>query len=243
VSEARDLGETDRYAFYEHLKTLTAAPPDVLRVDEKHTREHAVLNVCGVIITTNNQDSMHLPSDDRRHFVAWSPRKKDDFPPDYWSGLYRWFANGGNEIVAHYLANLDLTDFNAKAPPPKTPSFWEIVDSSRAPEDAEMADALDGLGRPAAVTLEGIIGRTGSNAPGFADWLRDRKNRRKIPHRFEECGYAPVRNPDASDGLWKIGGKRQAVYARRDLSTRDQIEAAGQVGAPILPPPLPDRSV
>jgi hypothetical protein len=40
ISEARDLGETDRFAFYEHLKTLTAAPPDVLRVDEKHLREH-----------------------------------------------------------------------------------------------------------------------------------------------------------------------------------------------------------
>jgi hypothetical protein len=96
VSEARDLGDTDRYGFYEHMKTLTAAPPDVLRVDEKHTREHAVLNVCGVVITTNNKDSLHLPSDDRRHFVAWSPRKKDDFLPDYWTTVYRWFAGGGN---------------------------------------------------------------------------------------------------------------------------------------------------
>ena len=31
----------------------TAAPPDVLRVDEKHAREYAVLNCMGVIITTN----------------------------------------------------------------------------------------------------------------------------------------------------------------------------------------------
>jgi hypothetical protein len=142
ISEARDLGDTDRYGFYEHMKTLTAAPPDVLRVDEKHMREHAVLNVCGVIITTNNKDSLHLPSDDRRHFVAWSLRKKDDFLPDYWTAVYRWFASGGNEIVAHYLADLDLSGFDAKAPPPKTQAFWEIVDSSRAPEDAEMADAM-----------------------------------------------------------------------------------------------------
>jgi hypothetical protein len=27
----------------------------------------------------------------------------------YWIDLYTWFANGGNEIVAHYLANLDLS--------------------------------------------------------------------------------------------------------------------------------------
>lgn len=53
VSEARDLGDVDRYAFYDHMKVLTAAPPDVLRCDEKHLREHSVLNVTGVIITTN----------------------------------------------------------------------------------------------------------------------------------------------------------------------------------------------
>ncbi|HYU12200.1 MAG TPA: primase-helicase family protein, partial [Stellaceae bacterium] len=32
VSEARDLGEFDRFAFYDHMKAYTAAPPDVLRV-------------------------------------------------------------------------------------------------------------------------------------------------------------------------------------------------------------------
>jgi hypothetical protein len=115
-------------------------------------------------------------------------------------------------IVAHYLATLDLSRFDSKAPPPKTQAFWEIVDSSRAPEDAELADALDALGKPAAVTLSAILVRA---APDFSEWLRDRKNRRKIPHRFDECGYVPVRNPDATDGLWKIGNKRQVVYAHR----------------------------
>ncbi len=40
VSEARDLGDVDRFAFYDHMKAYTAAPPDVLRVDEKNLREH-----------------------------------------------------------------------------------------------------------------------------------------------------------------------------------------------------------
>lgn len=239
ASEARDLGDVDRYGFYEHMKTLTAAPPDVLRVDEKHLREHAVVNVCGVIITTNNKDSMHLPPDDRRHFVAWSSRSKDDFKPDYWNALYRWFAGGGTEIVAHYLGTLDLNDFDPKAPPPKTQAFWEMVDSSRAPEDAEMADALDALGKPDAVTLGNILTRA---APGFCDWLQDRRNRRKIPHRFEECGYVAVRNPSAGDGYWVVNGKRAPVYAKRDLSPRDQIAAAERLSTagPSLPP-LPSR--
>ena len=45
ISEARDLGDVDRYAFYDHMKVYTAAPPDVLRCDEKHLREHSVMNI------------------------------------------------------------------------------------------------------------------------------------------------------------------------------------------------------
>ena len=46
VSEARDAGELDRYALHDRLKVYTAAPPDVLRVDEKHLREYYIPNCC-----------------------------------------------------------------------------------------------------------------------------------------------------------------------------------------------------
>ncbi len=83
VSEARDLGEVNRYSFYEHLKAIIAAPPDVLRVDEKNLREYNVPNLCGVIITTNHKtDGIFLPADDRRHYVAWSDLTLDDFETD-----------------------------------------------------------------------------------------------------------------------------------------------------------------
>ena len=62
VSEARDLGDVDRFKFYDHMKVYTAAPPDMLRVDEKHLREHNVLNCVGIIITTNYKtDGIYLP--------------------------------------------------------------------------------------------------------------------------------------------------------------------------------------
>jgi hypothetical protein len=237
ISEARDLGEADRYAFYDHMKAYTAAPPDVLRVDEKYLREHSILNVCGIIITTNHKsDGIFLPADDRRHFVAWSPRTKDDFRPDYWPAIYKWFSAGGKDAVAHYLAKLDLSGWDAKAPPPKTSAFWEIVSASRAPEDAEMADTLDKIGRPDVVTLDPIVTR----APvEFRQWLLDRKNRRRIPHRLDECGYVPVRNPyDKRDGLWVVGGKRQTVYARKEMSLRDQIGAVAKLAPPPCPVPL-----
>jgi hypothetical protein len=227
VSEARDLGDVDRFRFYDHMKSYTAAPPDVLRVDEKHLREHSILNCAGVVITTNHKaDGIYLPADDRRHYVAWSRLSRDDFVPDYWRNLWGWYAHGGARHVAAYLTERDISKFDAKAPPPKTAAFWDIVDASRAPEDAELADALDQLGSPDATTLGAIQHRATGD---FEEWVRDRKNRRAIPHRLERCGYVPVRNSDADDGLWKIQGKRQVIYARNSLPLRDQLAAANKL--------------
>ena len=110
VSEARDLGDANRYAFYDHLKALTAAPPDALSVDEKHIRAYSVFNVCGVVITSNHRtNDIHLPADDRRHYVAWSEKTKEGFEEGYWSKIYGRYAAGGNEHVAAYLADLDIS--------------------------------------------------------------------------------------------------------------------------------------
>lgn len=226
VSEARDLGDVDRFAFYDHMKTYTAAPPDVLRVDEKHIREYNIFNVVGVIITSNHKsDGIYLPADDRRHYVAWSDLTKESFDEQYWRDLYAWYHDeGGLRHVAAYLRGLDISTFNPKAPPPKTEAFWSIVDANRAPENSDMADAIDRLGRPDALTKEDIADQTAD--PEFREWMRNRRNARALPHRLEECGYVAVRNRDTKDHLWVISGKRVQIYAKHDLSIAQQCEAA-----------------
>jgi hypothetical protein len=227
VSEARDLGDVDRFTFYDHTKVYTAAPPDVLRVDEKFLREHSVLNCTGMVITTNHKaDGLYFPADDRRHYVAWTELAKEDFPADYFFDLWAWYGSGGMDHVAAYLRTLDISGFDPKAPPPKTRAFWDIVAANHAPENGDLADALDLLGNPDAVTIDKLLSAAN---PEFSEYLRDHKNRRQIPHRFEECEYLPVRNGMAKDGLWKIRGKRCVVYAKRGLSLRDQIKAASNL--------------
>jgi hypothetical protein len=101
ITEARDLGDSNRFEFYEHIKPYAAAPSDVLRCDEKNLREHAVFNCWGVIITSNyKSDGIYLPADDRRHFVAWSELTKEEFTKRYWKDLWGWYHKGGIEIVA-----------------------------------------------------------------------------------------------------------------------------------------------
>jgi hypothetical protein len=139
--------------------------------------------------------------------------------------LWAYYDRGGFSHVAAFLRERDISTFDAKAPPPKTAAFWVIVDANLPAEESELADILDELNRDA-VTLQMLQNRAQGS---FADWLRERKNRRAIPHRLEKCGFVPVRNPTANDGLWKIYGKRQAVYVKAALSPREQIEAADKI--------------
>jgi hypothetical protein len=47
----------------------------------------------------------------------------------------------------------------ATAAPFKTQAFWEVVHASRAPEYPELADCIDALGAPEALTLAQIIAK------------------------------------------------------------------------------------
>lgn len=143
--------------------------------------------------------------------------------PAYWNGLWRWYAQGGHRHVAAYLAELDISAFDPNAPPPKTPAFWAIVDANRSPEDAKLADVIDRIEEPDAF----IISRIATIADAeLGTWIRDRKNRRLIPHRLERCGYVPMRNDYADDGLWKLNDKRQVIYVKSTLSISDRFKAA-----------------
>ena len=128
--------------------------------------------------------------------------------------------------------SLDISDFDPKAPPPKTAAFWAIVDANRAPEEGELQDLLDKLGNPDVVTLDQVIEKAGGVDTGLyadrgniANWLADRKNRRLIPHRFEQVGYTPVRNEGRNTGLWVVNGVRQVVYGKKSLSLRERLKA------------------
>ena len=231
VNEARDLGDFDRFAFYDHMKVYIAAPPDVLPVDEKNLKKYYIPNLCGVIITSNHKtDGIYLEPNDRRHFVAWSDLEQTDFTPNYWRKLYGWYANGGNEYVTHYLMNLDLTGFDPKAPPPKTQAFWEIVNANRPSEDAELDDILDALGsdlgRPNIVTVAEVTNKAAMTRATFAEYLLDRRNRPRIPHRFDECGYVAVLNPDDKGGRWKVNGVRHTLYGKKELTPIERLSMA-----------------
>ena len=156
---------------------------------------------------------------------------KEEFSENYWNALWRWYESGGYSHVAAFLRDFDLTSFDPKAPPKKTSAFRDIVGANCAPEETELADAIDALGNPTVLTLKLIATKAECE---FGMWLADRRNRRAIPHRLESCGYVPVRNPTAGDGYWKIENKRMPVYGRKDRTERERLAAAAALTGGVV---------
>ncbi|MBB4391781.1 bifunctional DNA primase/polymerase [Bradyrhizobium sp. ERR14] len=244
INEVHDLGGESRYGFYDATKDVITNPPEAHRINTKHVPQYAAANVCGVIMTSNHLDALYLAPDDRRHFVCVSTRTQDDFDPVYWDRINAWFENGGSEAVAHFLANLDLTAFNAKAPPPKTAAWHMVVAAGVAPESGDLSDVIESMGKPDALTLQMIRART----PGDSQlrlMFEDAKLRRAIPKRLAECGYVAVTNPDARDsgGRWRTPCGKTTIYARQELAEPDRVAAARQITFVAVAPPLvPMRS-
>jgi hypothetical protein len=63
--------------------------------------------------------------------------------------------------------------------------------------------------------------------PDLAEFLRDRRNSRTIPHRLRSAGYVVIWNErDKRDGQWKVAGARVTIYAKAELPLTEKMAAA-----------------
>jgi hypothetical protein len=244
VSEVRDFGG-DKFKLYERCKTLLAAPPETLTINEKNVPQYPIPNVVGVVFTTNYlRGGLYLPADDARHCVLWSEvtreRLLQEKGADYFDRLYRWLDRGGRGHVAAFLRSIDLSGFNAKAPAPRTAAFADMVDDHMPSEVPDLLDVVD----------RAVEARGGAADAFFADELSaaalalgfdslaldlvDRTKGRRTAHLLADAGLVRVPNPSSDQGLWtrweSVGGKRRqrrvSVYARSSLARDSRVAAA-----------------
>lgn len=230
VNEAHDLGDIKRFQLYERMKTILVSPPDVLRCNEKHLREHYVFNCVKVIITSNHSlNSIYLPPEDRRYFVCKSEVGPEDFEEGFWTDLWKWYQGEGFKHCNSFLRSRDLSRYDPKAPPRKTEAFKQIVSSNMAPQSEELAGILDDLQNPIVVTIDQIESAADFD---FREWLNEPKNKQNLVYRLSDAGYTKVLT-DAKDNRFVIGGKRQFVYGRVGASQREKLRAIDELDKSI----------
>lgn len=241
INEANDLGDDDKFTFYNRRKTWMTTPPNTLTVTDKNVKAHPVVNVVGVIISTNDLSGLYMPPENRRDYVAWSERKAKEFTPEYFTGIHEWYAKGGTNNVAAYLRSVDLSEFDPKAPPPKTPAFWEIANASQSTEDDLLNDLLDEFNspmnkdRPVVVTIAQLAAvandeSTGGRYDDLFDLLTDKRQRKSLGHRLAKCGYPGLNNEaNATDGRWFVAGHRVPIYGNREVPLKERLDAAAEL--------------
>lgn len=123
------------------LKPLAAAPPKKLMLNEKGVKGIDVRNIVNTTMTTNSQLPVRLNGPSRRMFCLWTDFDIRDANLEvnpqwlkFWDEHWHWMENGGSEICIWYLRNcVDLSDFNAGAPPPMTDFLRDIIEASKSP--------------------------------------------------------------------------------------------------------------
>ena len=245
INEAHDdegggggFNTVNRRQVYEQLKSLSAAPPDVLYSNEKHIKQQWVLNVLFPIITSNYPlGAIYLPKDDRRALVGNSPRVKGWKDAAYFSEFYSWLEAGGYEAVAAYLQELDISAVNFKGEPPKTDAWRVIVNASLPVAAGELGDVLDLMDNPKVVTVDlvkRIFSTKGDWDTDLGGLFTDPSKAKALAYRFADNGYAPIPNVERKDGLWMIDGKRKSIFAKDGLDpeeARRRAKALADMGA------------
>ena len=150
INEA-ELGDRhEAQAVSNRLKPLAAAPPEVLRVNQKGIKPIKVTNIVNGSMTTNSQMPLRLNGPSRRFYAVWSDLnpldEHDEMLPrwrEYWSEKWTWMKSKGGweNVVWHLLNEVDLSDFSPESAPPMTDFMRDIKEQSKSP----MQQTLEGF--------------------------------------------------------------------------------------------------
>jgi hypothetical protein len=207
INEVRPSADNQKPSnFYNLMKPILAAPPEMLPMNLKYANVIYVPNVAHVVVMTNHALALYIPKGDRRYFVMTS--KASPQKPEYYRALDAYFRDNGIGAAVAWLRKRDLSAFDPKSPPPMTDGKQAIIDSAvqvRATIADEVVDRyLEQYGDP-----DVFFHRDLRNFITGSDWFDDTRaalkdiDSRGFHFKMEERGYTMVRNPHAKE--WRSG--------------------------------------
>lgn len=200
--------------FYNIMKPLLAAPPEMLPRREKYEKTTYAVNVCRVIITTNEPLGTFIPEGDRRISVANTTVTAEELGGTaYFQKLHAWLRDGGAEAFIEWLRERDVSHVDPAAPAWESEGKAQIIEAAqvvrRSLFDEVLESYIDELGeRPTVIFPADLIAHIGRSQL-FDDMERavNAVKARDVPHKMEGHRYVIVR-PPAREGRWKAGNFR-----------------------------------
>lgn len=238
INEVRPHDEDHKASsFYNQLKPLLAAPPEMLPMEVKYANVIYVRNLCHVILTTNDPLTMYIPAEDRRLFVMTSPlpdpKKTPIFAPGYFAKIHDYLAQGGGDAVIRWLLNRPIESFDPCSPPPITAGKKAIIDSAHQVRRTAADDIYEYFVQKlfGGKAPEVIFTRDLFDFVNASDLFDDKKEAIKhissktFHFKMNERGYDAVRNPYTVE--WSRGKYRSRMaFVAKTVPFAEQILAA-----------------
>jgi hypothetical protein len=159
-------------------------------------------NLIKYVFLSNHPDAVFLDDSDRRFFVVNVTQGR---LPDYEAKEYTsWRDNGGRAALLYFLLNLDLSDFNGKAPAPMSSAKQEMIDDNRSDFEGWLDHLLD--------NIDAIMGRDICSAEELV-----------TQYRFSSGHKASTKT--VSIALSKRGIKRLSKQAKLNKGKRIRVYA------------------
>ena len=235
INEVRPHDEDHKASnFYNQIKPILAAPPNMLPMEVKHINVIYIQNVCRVILTTNDPLRMYIPREDRRLFVMSSPlpdpKSNDVFPPNYFEDLWRWLVTEGNNIVIDWLLKRDISEFDAAGAPPMTSGKQLVIDSANQVRRTLIDNLIEDFitevydGKPPEVIFHKDLLDFLSVGNFFDESGSARKQllAKNFHFKMNDHGYNMIKNPDSSE--WKnVKFRTNTAFVSKEIPTVDQV--------------------
>ena len=216
---------SDKWQLKNELKELVTG--EQIRIRKVFTDAYYQKNQLNMAFLSNEDQPLPLDNSDRRHFVIYTPAKREQ---GYYDALREEIMDGGIEAFYDYLMNVDLTRFKVGQTPPETEAKRRLVDLSKSSElrfmDAWTNGETEWPVQPC---------KTDHLYAAYVIWCR--RNGEKFP-RPSNYFWAPIMRPEnqwtkARPMLWENmhydGQRRQAsvqIPPQRILEQHAQAKPA-----------------
>jgi hypothetical protein len=140
INELKEPDAATRRQLANQLKPIIAAPPEMLPINRKGLHPYYMANRLFVLAFSNDPVPISLASQDRRWFCVWStaPRMDSSKAKKMWD----WYRNGGFGMIARFLRDRDVSQFNPSAPPMWTEFKANLVEHGMSMAESYLVEML-----------------------------------------------------------------------------------------------------